>query len=176
MIWYNIDTPLVPATMYQMVVGIGGISMPNQQAWPVADEERFWPKVEETDTCWLWTGILNHYGYGVFTVQALNVPAHRWAYEYIRELIPDGMTLDHLCRVRNCVRPDHLEVVTNGENVLRGVSASAINARKTHCIRGHEFTEANTIVTPRKAGRQRTGRRCRTCATARENSRPQRIR
>ncbi|NVI88675.1 HNH endonuclease [Actinomadura sp. BRA 177] len=89
-----------------------------------------------------------------------NVLAHRWAYQEFVEEIPDGLTIDHVkawgCTSRACVRPDHLQPVTNGENVLRGTAPTAINARKTHCVNGHEFTPENTRVCQGK-------RNCRTC-------------
>ncbi len=85
-------------------------------------EERFWSKVEKTglteDACWIYTGALVR-GYGVFSVSNRNVSAHRWAYTHCIGPIPEGMTLDHLCYTRNCVRPSHLEPVSNSENVKR---------------------------------------------------------
>lgn len=85
-------------------------------------EGRFWAKVNKTETCWLWLACTNH-GYGYFGFQGRNKRAHRLAYEWANGKIPDGLTLDHLCRVRHCIRPDHLEVVTNKENILRGLAA-----------------------------------------------------
>ena len=71
--------------------------------------------------------------------------AHRFFYEkYYSRRIPSGMTVDHLCRNRACVNPEHMEVVTNKENVLRGVGLSALNYRKTECFHGHQYTPANT--------------------------------
>ncbi|MEV8638105.1 HNH endonuclease signature motif containing protein [Streptosporangium sp. NPDC051023] len=81
----------------------------------------------------------------------------RWAYEHFVEPIPDGWEPDHLCRVRACVNPGHLQPVTHKENVLRGESPWAVNARKTHCVHGHPFDEVNTAFTV--AGY----RRCRAC-------------
>ncbi len=77
--------------------------------------ERFWAKVEFTDTCWLWTGALDKGGYGFFQ----NKRAHRMSYEWAKGPIPAGLQLDHLCFVRNCVYPDHLEPVTAKENTRR---------------------------------------------------------
>ena len=92
---------------------------------PVIDKfnhsARFWTKVDKTETCWLWTPPLDDSGYGKFSVSGKKVGAHRWAYEEINGAIPDGLQIDHLCRVRNCVRPDHLEAVTHLENVRRSV-------------------------------------------------------
>ena len=95
--------------------------------------------------CWEWQGHRSRTGYARTSVGSRKgVEAHRVVYERLRGQIPDGLVLDHLCRVRHCVNPDHLEPVTFAENVLRGEGISAINARKTHCKNGHEFTEANT--------------------------------
>ncbi len=79
-------------------------------------EERFWANVDKTTTCWLWTGRLNWRGYGEISVKNKFVKAHRYAYEFLEAPIPEGLEIDHLCRVRNCVNPDHLEAVTHKEN------------------------------------------------------------
>ena len=84
------------------------------------DAERFWAMVQKTSTCWLWTGSLKVEGYGHFRADGGMWRAHRWAYENGVGPIPAGLTLDHLCRVRACVRPSHLEPVTQGENNRRG--------------------------------------------------------
>lgn len=90
--------------------------------------------------CWEWVGAKSGVGYGTVTVGGSHTKsAHRWMYEQVKGPIPDGMTLDHLCRKRDCVNPDHLEVVTMTENVLRGDGPTARNARKTHCARGHQY-------------------------------------
>lgn len=110
--------------------------------------ERFWPRVNKTSTCWLWTGSRGEYGHAVFKLGDNNVPAYRFAWEQLRGPIPEGKVLDHLCRVPWCVNPDHLQPVDNGENVLRGIGPGAINKRKTHCKRGHEFAGANLRIAP----------------------------
>lgn len=85
-------------------------------------EARFWAKVDKTETCWLWTAaIRRRSGYGVFSHQARTMLAHRFAYELLVGPIPDGLVIDHLCRVRHCVNPDHLEPVTQRENLRRGM-------------------------------------------------------
>jgi hypothetical protein len=119
--------------------------------------ERFWAKVAKTDTCWLWTAATQG-GYGVFRVSSTKqVKAHRWAYESLVGPIPEGLTLDHLCRVRNCVNPEHLDPCTTGVNTLRGDSGSARNARKTHCLNGHPL-EGDNLMRDARGMRQ-----CRIC-------------
>ena len=104
---------------------------------------------DDPDTrCWLWTGSLSGSGYPVISVGGRHQPGHRVAYEVFVGPIPDGLELDHLCSTPICVNPDHLEPVTHAENVLRGVSFAAENARKTHCVNGHPFDERNTYRRP----------------------------
>jgi hypothetical protein len=139
-------------------------------------EERFWGKVNKDGPtplygkvpgqCWQWTGGTICRGYGQFYVTRMSrTPSHRYAWEALRSPIPDGLTIDHLCRNKLCVNPDHMEVVTRGENTLRAVDIGAQNRNKTRCIKGHEFSPENTRITP--AGR----RRCRTCDRDNERAR-----
>ena len=111
---------------------------------------RFEAKVspEPNSGCWLWTGCLTTGGYGMLQLDGGRIPkyAHRLAYEHHVGLIPEGLQIDHLCRVRSCVNPSHLEPVTQRENGLRGESMAAQQARQTHCIHGHEFTQENTYL------------------------------
>ncbi len=103
--------------------------------------DRFMAKVEiQPGGCWLWTGARCEKGYALFQARARrSVKGHRWIWLMTREPIPSGLELDHLCRVRHCVNPEHLEPVTHRENVRRGNAPAAQNARKTHCVRGHEL-------------------------------------
>lgn len=127
-------------------------------------EERFWEKVAKTETCWLWTGTVKSNSYGCFWHKGKNRHAHRWAYELLVGKIPPKMQIDHLCRNRACVNPKHMEVVTNRENGLRGESPAGKNARKTHCVNGHEFTEENTYS-------QKPGwRECRICRKVKKDA------
>jgi hypothetical protein len=122
-------------------------------------EERFWAKVDKDGPggCWEWTGTRTK-GYGKFQAESRRtVSAHRFAYELLVGVIPDGLTLDHLCRNRSCVNPEHLEPVTIGENVRRGYGFSGINARKTHCPEGHPLVPENL------ASSTKGWRACMTC-------------
>lgn len=106
--------------------------------------ERFLSFVKKTDGCWFWMGALKENGYGAFGVNYKSGYAHRFSYEQFRGPIPSGLALDHLCRVRNCVNPKHLEAVTDRENILRGDSPAAKASRRPTCINGHEYSEENT--------------------------------
>ena len=139
--------------------------VPTTPIRPATDAERFWLKVNKTDTCWLWTGATSSEGrYGTAICEKRQQPAHRVAYQLLVGPIPDGLDIDHLCRVTLCVRPGHLEPVDHRTNVLRGTSKQAQNAVKTHCKRGHEFTPENTRMRP-------LGRNCRQCDRDREKTR-----
>ena len=124
---------------------------------PITDEVvgRFLRRVEKTDSCWLLKGKGRPDGYFQFQWNGTRVIAHRFSYVAIGENeLPDDLTLDHLCRVRNCVNPDHLEPVTVGENVLRGEGASGTNSRKRLCKRGHPLESIHW---------RKTNRYCPTC-------------
>ena len=111
---------------------------------------RFWSKVAlKQFGCYEWLAGKSDGGYGQFS-HGRTLFAHRFAYEDIKGPIPHGLTIDHLCRNRGCVNPDHLEPVTRGENVLRGEGHAPTNAKKTHCQKGHEYTEENTYVNRNK--------------------------
>jgi hypothetical protein len=107
--------------------------------------------------CWVWDKAKDRDGYGVTQIKRKNLRVHRAAYEAIVGPVPSGLVLDHLCRNRACYNPDHLEPVTNRENLMRGDTAAAKRAAQTHCKRGHEFTSANTYTT------SQGNRSCREC-------------
>lgn len=98
--------------------------------------------------CWIWCGSLGRGGYGKVGHYGKTLLAHRFVYTELVGPIPRGLQLDHLCRTRACVNPDHLEPVTCRENLMRGDTWQARNAAKTHCPRGHEYTEQNTYRYP----------------------------
>jgi hypothetical protein len=122
-------------------------------------DERIWKFVDKTATCWLWIGTKSH-GYGTIRDRGMTIKAHRAMYELLVGPIPIGLTIDHLCRVTNCVNPDHLEPVTQRINNLRGTGVSARNAAKTHCPQGHRYDEINTRI-------YRGMRYCRACSSMR---------
>lgn len=141
--------------------------------------ERFWAKVQKTETCWLWEGALDRTGYGFFQfnrqARRYRFQAHRLAYELLVGPIPSGLDLDHTChnsdlfcagghscRHRRCCNPAHLEPVTRSVNLRRGRPAGTFNRNKTHCPRGHPYDLLNTSFGSR-------GQRiCRTCNRERQ--------
>lgn len=122
--------------------------------------ERLDERTHVVDTgCWEWTGAKISTGYGEIKVGGSPKLVHRLSYELHVAPIPDGMQIDHLCGNRLCLNPEHLEVVTRRENILRSSAPTAQNAVKTHCPRGHLYDVANTYFR-----RDRHGRQCRACA------------
>lgn len=121
---------------------------------------RFWQFVacDLDSRCWLWQRPVAGEGYAVIKVAGTNQPAHRIVYQWLVGRIPPGWVIDHLCRVRHCLNPLHLEAVTHAENIRRGLGAPAKHGRKTHCPQGHAYDVANTLQVPRSGGR-----RCRQC-------------
>ncbi|MFJ8213256.1 HNH endonuclease signature motif containing protein [Streptomyces sp. NPDC096033] len=126
----------------------------------------FWRQVEPTGFCWNWTGRRTHNGYGDFREGGVRTRAHRYAYEMLVGPIPEGLVLDHLCRNRLCVNPDHLEPVTIGENVLRGMGPTSIAFRRGECVKGHSVDETTGYL--RSNGRYE----CRACSHRRQQEKP----
>lgn len=108
--------------------------------------------------CWLWQGYCNEKGYGKFHHRADCSMAHRFSYVLFKGAIPEGLQIDHLCRTRNCVNPNHLEAVTCQENIRRGTSGK-YQLLKTHCPAGHPYEGENLV-------RYKNTRVCRTCKNA----------
>ena len=128
---------------------------------------------EPNSGCWLWTGALDGGGYARLNVKGENCLAHRVIFTLITCVeIPKNLEIDHLCRIRCCVNPQHFELVSKKINILRGVGPTAKNAVKTHCLNAHELLPANTYIS--KSG----GRYCRICKrlrTSTPEARAQRI-
>jgi|ERR1035437_6160 hypothetical protein len=126
----------------------------------------------QEDGCWLWVAAKDRGGYGVVRFNGKACRAHRVMYELLIGPIPDGLVIDHLCKVRACVNPVHMEPVTIAENTFRGtiyIRKAEWAASITHCPFGHPYDESNTDYQPH-------GRRCRQCHNRRERERQARRR
>lgn len=131
----------------------------------------FWSHVSKSSGCWSWSLGHSKCGYARVTIARKMLMAHRVAYFLVNGDIPGGMVIDHTCRNRGCVNPDHMRVVTNKQNILAkgATSPSARNARKTHCTHGHPYNEENTR-------RQGSRRYCRACERRKAAERYARLR
>lgn len=119
-------------------------------------EPRLWAKVEKTETCWLWRGGKDGRGYGIIRAAGRLQKAHRVTYELLVGPIPEGMQIDHLCRVKGCVNPAHMEPVTGLVNTRRAYVGLV---KRSKCPKGHPYTGDNLMNWGQTSGDQR----CRTC-------------
>lgn len=137
------------------------------------EKERFDKFVypEPNTGCWLWGGAINSSGYGNFTIEGKTRSAHKVSWERENGPVPQNLCIDHLCRVRCCVNPEHMEIVSNLENILRGraIELNRIRAKQrslsSHCKYGHPFIPENTYYIQRETPR----RVCKTCHNRRRN-------
>lgn len=129
---------------------------------PTAEERLFAAISESSSGCWLWEGARAGTGYGQFQADGQTRPAHRVVYEFFIGEIPEGLDLDHLCRVRRCVNPWHLDPVTRRINIIRG-DAPKLQRTKTHCPHGHPYDAENTTF-------YRGRRFCRACKRQRQRA------
>ena len=112
--------------------------------------------------CWVWRGYIRHQGYGVWGRKPSETrEAHRRSYELLVGPIPPGLEVHHRCFNRSCVNPEHLELLTHGDNLTESRSVGVVNAARTHCVQGHPFDEANTYIRIGPNGQR--WRQCRTC-------------
>jgi hypothetical protein len=125
---------------------VGGLASTARQVVMPKFEERIGERVKVEGDCWIWQGAKAGIGYARCRVGDKYFYVHRLMYELLIGPIPKGLTLDHLCRRRDCVNPFHCEPVTMRENVLRGNGPAAVNARKTHCVRGHSLSGSNLYI------------------------------
>ena len=131
-------------------------------------DELFWSKVDATGSCWFWLGAKNRSGYGSVSRGGKSLLAHRYSYSSLTLEDISGRELDHICRTRSCVNPDHLEPVSRSENMKRAKRCGEFNKSKTHCPAGHAYTEESTYT---QLTRGMISRSCLICRRVRNASR-----
>lgn len=155
---------------YQRVTRYGDPNFVTPPGRPLKSLDRIFDNLtEDQNGCWRWQGGHSQQGYGLVKHDGRRLMVHRVAYERLIGDIPDGLFTDHLCRVRDCANPWHLDPVPNGVNVLRGNGYAARNRRKTHCDTGHPLAGENLLLSGgarvcRQCKRDRQVRRGRTAA------------
>lgn len=128
---------------------------------PPINHERFLSKVKiEQSGCWTWQASKMKTGYGKFSTNNGWLLAHRVSFSIFNNVEFDNLLIDHMCRNRSCVNPDHLRAVTFKQNTTENsTSVAAVNKIKTHCLRGHKYDEQNTVI-------RKNGRECRACSNS----------
>lgn len=170
------DRPRCKKTAIKNCVRLGASSkllmMPTKarRQWLDGLASRLISKAERKDGCWRWTAAKMSNGYAVLGIGRKVFLAHRISFSLYKGALRAGQQIDHLCRTRDCINPDHLEAVSQQENIRRGNNGKH-NRIKTHCPQGHTYSATNTYVYHRKLGNRRwTNRLCVTCAKARARS------
>lgn len=139
-----------------------GNTLPGYGSWHKTLKDRILENTDRSGECWLWLKSKYLSGYGVIAINSRATPAHRVSYQEFIGPIPEGLQLDHLCRVRHCVNPEHLEPVTQRENILRApYTAIDLQREKTHCPQGHSYIGENLYIAPKTGGRG-----CRVCRSS----------
>ena len=155
-----------PVTQCQCVIFIN-LQRLERQMDMNKSEERFWAKVNKTETneCWEWTGARNSKGYGSFQINNVNWMPHRYSYTITKGQIPDGLVIMHSCDNSRCVNPEHLFSGTQSDNMLDCAKKGRHHyGKRTHCPKGHEYTPENTLIKKQKrVGPPGTNRTCREC-------------
>jgi hypothetical protein len=138
----------------------------------LSPQERFFKKVNKTDSCWLWTGALSSRGYGSFRVDGKTISTHRLSYSWFKGEVPEGIFVCHTCDIPACVNPDHLWLGTNSDN-MQDMIAKDRHGRsmrtQTHCRKGHDFAVFGFKTFTRKNGK--VEKYCKECKKISDSSR-----
>ena len=144
--WYRLKTrPIPKMTALEL----------SRFLWSIQKPDEF------KSSCWRWLGRKSDKGYGSFHLRGRNYVAHRISYTHFKGAITPGLTIDHVCRNKECTNPSHLRELTNKQNILAGTGVTANNARKTHCPKGHPYSGKNLMV--KQYANSMPVRRCLEC-------------